>query len=324
MKISVIGAGSWGQTSEVLLAENGHDVKLWVREQEIFDGINKERENKFFLPGIKIPDNVTVSTSLEIIKDSDMIVTAMPSNFVRDMAKKIKPYLNNGAIVVSLSKGFEKGTFKRNSEVLKEELGNVKIAALSGPNHAEEVAKKVPAATAIASDDTECLEIIKKAYLRPYFKVYIIKDIIGLEVGGAMKNITAIAVGICDALGLGDNAKASIITLGLSEMINIGKELGGKLSTFTGLPGIGDLIATCTSEHSRNRKVGKLMVKGMNFEQIKAEMKGMVAEGVIATKNVYEFAQSKGLGLPLTTQMYKVLYEDKGLEKAKNDLLNLI
>ena len=315
MKICVVGAGSWGTTNALMLAENGHDVKIWCREPEVSKSINEENEN-MFLPGVKV--NVKADTSLEIIKDSDIVVFAIPSQYAREMAKKISSYVGD-AIIVSLTKGFEQGSLKRISQVLKEELNN-KIVVLSGPNHAEEIVQKIPAATTIASDDTDCLEIVKKAYELPYFKVYIVNDLVGVEVGGAMKNITAIAVGVCEELGLGDNAKASIITLGLSEMINVGKKLGGKLSTFTGLAGVGDLVATCTSRHSRNRKVGNLMARGMNFEQIKAEMKGMVAEGMTAVRNVYEFTKD----LPLTTQMYKVLYEDKSLEEAKDDLLKLI
>jgi glycerol-3-phosphate dehydrogenase (NAD(P)+) len=233
--------------------------------------------------------------------------------------------LSEGVIVVDVAKGIEAGTYKTMSQILEDELPDfVKIVALSGPNHAEEVSRKIPTATVVASKDKACLKKVKEILSTDYFKVYPHDDVVGVEVCGALKNITAIVTGICDGLGLGDNAKGSIITLGLTEMNKFGREFGAKRATCYGLAGVGDLVATCTSKHSRNRFVGEKLAEGKSFDEIKEEMHGMVAEGVKATKAVYEFGKEKGIDLPLTTQVYKVLYENKNLKEAIKDLLELI
>jgi len=325
-KISVIGAGGWGTTLANLLALKGYKVRLWAFETEVVDNINTKRENSQFLPGVRLSENIFGTNVLkEAVSGMDFIITAVPSAFLRDMAKKMAGYIDSRTVIVSVTKGLEeeKGKFKRMSEVLEEEL-KVKVVALSGPNHAEEVSKKLPAATVIASNSVGILEKIKGVLQTPNFKVYPHDDIIGIEICGAVKNITAIAVGVCDALGLGDNVKASIITLGLTEMSRIGKFFGAKRATFYGLAGVGDLVATCTSKHSRNRFVGERIAEGKNFEDIKKEMHGMVAEGIRTAKSVYDLAKKENIDLPLTTQVYKVLYEKKDLKKAISDLITLI
>ncbi|MDP7116602.1 MAG: NAD(P)H-dependent glycerol-3-phosphate dehydrogenase [Candidatus Woesearchaeota archaeon] len=325
-KISVVGAGSWGTTLAVLLGGKGYDVNLWVREKELVSEIEKERENKRFLKGVKIPSNVKAVNDLrDAVFGAELVIMSVPSQFLRDVAKQVSPYLSEGVIVVDVAKGIEAGTYKTMSQILEDELPDfVKIVALSGPNHAEEVSRKIPTATVVASKDKACLKKVKEILSTDYFKVYPHDDVVGVEVCGALKNITAIVTGICDGLGLGDNAKGSIITLGLTEMNKFGREFGAKRATCYGLAGVGDLVATCTSKHSRNRFVGEKLAEGKSFDEIKEEMHGMVAEGVKATKAVYEFGKEKGIDLPLTTQVYKVLYENKNLKEAIKDLLELI
>ena len=323
-KISIIGAGSWGTTLAVLIAENGYDVILWAREKEIAQSINEKRENKKYLPGIEIPNNVHVENSIEkAASNADLVVNAVPAQFTREVAKQYAEHINCD-VVVNVAKGIEIGTYKRMSEVLKEELPDrVSIVSLSGPNHSEEVSRKMPTATVIASDNINCLSDIKKIFHTDYFRVFTHDDIIGVEVCGALKNITALATGVCDGLGYGDNAKASIITLGLMEMNTYGRFLGAKRATFYGLAGVGDLVATCTSKHSRNRFAGERIAEGKKMEDIRKEMKGMIAEGMSTTKAVYEYSKKNNLYMPLTEQVYEVLYKNKDLKEAISDLLKI-
>src|SRR3989338_118136 len=322
-KIAVIGAGGWGTTLANLLAEKS-EVSLWVREKELVDVIKKEGENKFFLPGIKLNNNINISNSLEIAKDKEMVVMAVPTQFTRQTTKNIKEHIKKDTIIVSVAKGLEIGTDKRISQILREELGNDNILALSGPNHCEEVSRRMPTATVIASENMRLLKKVQPVFNRTYFKVYPHDDIVGVEFCGSIKNITAIASGVVDGLGYGDNTKASIITLGLTEMNNFSRHFGAKRATIYGLAGVGDLVATCTSKHSRNRFVGEKLAEGISFEEIKKEMHGMVAEGVTTTKAVYEFSAKNNIKMPLTTQLYQVLYEEKDLKKAISDLIELI
>jgi glycerol-3-phosphate dehydrogenase (NAD(P)+) len=323
-KISVIGAGSWGTTLAVLIGNNGFDVTLWAREKSSLDCINSERENKQYLPGVKIPDNVTAKSSLvEVSSKADLIVNSVPAQFTRDVARKYAKYAKC-KMVLNTSKGIELGTCKRMSEVLREELPkNISIISLSGPNHAEEVSRKMPTATVIASEDVDCLKVVKNMLHTNYFRVFPHDDIIGVEVCGALKNIAAIATGVCDGLGYGDNARASIITLGLMEMSTYGKLLGAKKKTFYGLAGVGDLVATCTSRHSRNRFVGERIAEGKSIEDIKKDMHGMIAEGIQTTKAVYDFSRKNSIYMPLTKEAYEVLYEGKDLKAAIADLLKI-
>ncbi|MBW2975689.1 NAD(P)-dependent glycerol-3-phosphate dehydrogenase [Candidatus Woesearchaeota archaeon] len=324
MKIAVIGAGSWGTTLANLLAKKGYSIRLWAYEKDVVEEIKNKKENSRFLQGVKLSDSMTATSDLkEAVENKDVIITAIPSSFLRNMAKEIAKYIDKKTLIVSVTKGLEDITFKRMSEILEEELNN-KVVALSGPNHAEEVSKEIPTATVIASRHLDILPKIKEVLETSYFKVYIHDDIAGIEICGAIKNITAIAVGVCDALKLGDNAKASIITLGLTEMSRVGRFFKAKRATFYGLAGVGDLIATCTSRHSRNRFVGEKIAEGKNYEEIKKEMHGMVAEGVKTAKSVYDLAKKENIDIPLTTQVYKVLYEEKDLKKAIKDLITLI
>ena len=324
-KISIIGAGSWGTTLAVLLAEKNFDVKLWARREELANDIEANKENKQYLPGIKIPNNVIAEHSLKnVIESSEMIIVAVPSEFFRKTIKELKPYFNN-QIVVSAAKGIEHDTCKRMSQVIEDELGKkTKIAVLSGPNHAEEISAKMPTASVVASKDKTTGKIVAETLATPYFKLYQLNEVAGVEICGALKNISAIATGISDGLGFGDNARASIITLGLMEMNNFGRHFGAKRGTVYGLAGVGDLIATCTSKHSRNKFVGEQLAKNKSMQEIKKEMHGMIAEGIPTTKAVCEYSKNHSIEMPLTRQAYEVLFENKNIKKAMSDLLSLI
>ena len=323
-KVAIIGAGSWGTTLSKLVAENGYEVTLWVRDKSNAESISKHRENKQYLPGIKIPDRVYAERSIEkAVENADLVVNSIPAQFTREIAKKYSKHINCD-IVVNTAKGIEVGTYKRMSEVLREELPDkISIVTLSGPNHAEEVSRKMPTATVIASENVNCLKDVKKIFHTDFFRVFTHDDITGVEVCGALKNIAALATGVCDGLGYGDNARASLITLGLMEMGTYGKFLGAKRATFYGLAGVGDLVATCTSKHSRNRFVGEKISEGRSVDEIKKEMGGMVAEGIQTTKAVYEFSKKNNLYMPLTEQAYGVLYKNKDLKKAISDLVKI-
>ena len=323
-KISVVGAGSWGTCLAVLLGEKGCDVKLWARREQLANEIESKRENVQYLPGIKIPRNVIVDHSLkDVLQSSEMIVVAVPSEFFRHAINDIKEHFAN-QIVLSVTKGIEHHTGKRMSQVIEDEIPKAKVAVLSGPNHAEEVSMKMPTASVVASKDKKIAKIAAETLATPYFKLYQLNDVTGVEICGALKNITAIATGVCDGLKFGDNAKASIITLGLMEMNNYGRHFGAKRGTVYGLAGVGDLIATCMSKYSRNRFVGEQLAKGKRMEDIKKEMHGMVAEGIATTKAVYEYSKQHRIKMPLAHQSYEVLFENKDLNHAIKDLLNFL
>ncbi len=333
LNISVIGSGGWGTTLGNLLAKKGQLVKIWSYEAATVESINAKHENPQFLQGISLSPNLVASSDFnEVIPDADIIIFAVPSNFVRHMANQIRPFfsLKKDYKLITVSKGLEApkneyDSFKLMSEILREVLPpNVKIAALSGPNLSGEVARERPTATVIASIHAEILPELVEIFRTDYFKPFGITDEQGIEICGAVKNITAIAIGICDGLKLGDNSKASIMTLGLTEMNRIGKHFGCERKTFFGIAGIGDLIATCSSKHSRNRSYGQRLAEGKTFAEIKEEMHGMVSEGVWAAKSIHLFAQKNKIDLPLTTQVYKILHEDKPMTEAVNDLLALI
>lgn len=325
IKIAVIGAGSWGTTMAALLGDKGYKVYLWAREQEIAEQINKQHENAQYLKGIKTAENVKATNSYEVaVTGADIILHAVPSQFTRNSVMDYCRFVKKGAIIVNASKGIELGTYKTMSMVLREGLKSDNIATLSGPTHAEEVSRKIPTAAVIASAKAEILPKLKQILEAPYFKVYPHDDIVGVDICGSVKNITAIAVGVCDGLGLGDNAKGSIITLGLREMNTYGRAFGAKQKTFYGLAGVGDLVATCTSRHSRNRFVGEKLAQGLSMEEITKEMHGMVAEGVKTVKAVFEYSHENRLRMPLTSQAYKVLYESKNIKEAVKDLVRLI
>src|SRR3989344_2182926 len=324
MKIAILGAGSWGTALAATVSQN-NEVSLWARRKGLCDEINRTRKNKTYLDGITLPSNFFAKNSIkDTVEGSQIIISVIPSEYLRNVMQSLKPFVSN-QIIISATKGIEHSSGKRMSQVIEDELGKrVKVAALSGPNHAEEVARKMPTASVIACRDKKTALACSKAISTDSFKVYPLDDIAGVETCGALKNITAIATGVCDGFGFGDNARASIIKLGLMEMNNFGRHFGVKRGTVYGLAGVGDLIATCVSKHSRNRFVGEQLAKGKTMKEIKSEMHGMIAEGIPTTKAVYEYSVNHRIQMPLTHQAYEVLFNNKDIKKAIVDLLNLV
>lgn len=324
-KIAVVGAGSWGTALAALLGEKGYPTSLWCRREELASEINKLRENRQYLHNINLPEEVTATHSArDAVRESSLVIFAVPSNYLRIVARSFSQIIQKNALAMHVTKGMERDG-KTMSLVLKEELGkHTKIAVMSGPNHAEEVALRLPTATVIASENEAVTRNLCRIFSTQYFKPYPHDDIIGVEVCGTLKNITAIAIGICDGLKLGDNAKGSILTLGLSEMGAVGRKFGAKRATCYGLAGVGDLVATCFSEHSRNHYFGFMLAKGKKPDQINKEMHGMVAEGFKNTKIVFDICMKNKIHAPLIIQTYKVLYGGMDLRKAIDQLLDLV
>lgn len=316
MRIQVVGAGSWGLALTRLLALNGHDVRIWCREEDGPDALRETRESPVFLPGVKIPDSVEVSTETD--PDTEMVVLAVPSHVMRRVVEE-HPF-NDGAIRVSVAKGIENETLMRMGEVIHEVCGPVKVVALSGPSHAEEVGRELPCTVCAAGEDPAACETVQAAFASPAFRVYTTPDVIGVELGGSLKNVIAIAAGVCDGLKLGDNARAALLTRGLVEMSRLGAAMGADARTFAGLSGMGDLIATCTSAHSRNHSVGERIAQGMTPEEAVAASP-MVAEGVRTTKSVRALAEKYGVEMPIAEQVYNVLFEGADPREALIELM---
>ena len=305
-KIAVIGSGSWGVALAIHLAKLGNEVKIWSFMQEEADLINNEKKCKF-LPEITIPEGIICTTSYEeAIKETEVILHVTPSKFTRNTVKQYKDYVTNQTIVIC-TKGFEKETLSTLDEVIKEEIPNVKLAVLSGPSHAEEVSKGVPTAMVIASEDEKTTDELRDMFMNENLRVYTSQDMKGVELGGALKNIIAFCSGVAAGIGLGDNTFAALITRGLCEMSRLGIALGGKHDTFYGLTGLGDLIVTCLSEHSRNRTAGKLMGEGKTLEEARKEI-GMVIEGVDNIEVAYELAKIHNVDMPIVNAVYNMLY----------------
>ncbi len=325
-KVAVIGAGGWGTTLAKVAAENGFPVMLWAHEREVVESISQRHANELFLDGVELPTSIQPTNDIqEAVAGAEFIVLAVPSPFFRDIVKKVaKAAEGDHCIALSVVKGLEQGSLKTMSQVAAEEFGKKAIiAVLSGPNHAAEVSRKMPSATVVAGKDGKAIEAIRKVLGNEYFRVFLHDDPTGVEICGAVKNIAAIAIGVCDALGFGDNAKGSVITLGLTEMARIGRVYGAKRSTCYGLAGVGDLVATAFSKHSRNRFFGEQLGKGKTFEEISKLMKGSIAEGTQAVKAVYELSRVKKIDLPLATEIYKVIYEGKDLKSAIKEIISL-
>ena len=320
-KVCVLGAGSWGSALALVLAKNGYDVSLWTRDKEQADSINKTKENTDYLPGVLFPNNIKVTTNIEdSVSNSKLIVLAVPSQAIRGISKQIKPFVKDEQILVDVAKGLEKGTGLRLSEVCREELPNNPYVTLSGPSHAEEVARDIPTTVVVASEDLEIAQKVQDIFMSPKFRVYTNPDIVGVELGGALKNIIAFGAVICDGLGLGDNAKAALMTRGIREISRLGVAMGANTSTFSGLSGIGDLIVTCTSMHSRNRRAGILIGQGKSLEETLKEVK-MVVEGITATEVAYEVAKELNVDMPITNAIYSVLHGGCSANKVVMELM---
>ena len=320
-KITILGAGSWGTALYLLLRDNGHQVRLWTWQSEHAAEVLAEQENKQFLPGVPLPDDVAISSDMaQSLAGAEVVVFAVPSHVVRSVAQQAAPFISQDAIIVNVAKGFEKDTLLRLSQVLTAELSAHAIVVLSGPSHAEEVAKKLPTAVVVSSLSMEAAKEIQTVFMSDYFRVYTNDDIIGVELGGALKNIIALGAGIVDGVGMGDNTKAALMTRGLAEMARLGEAMGAKIFTFAGLTGIGDLIVTCGSMHSRNRRAGILLGQGHSLEDTLREV-GMVVEGVNAVANVHMLRQKYNVSMPISEMIYRVLFE--GME-AKEAILTLM
>ncbi len=306
--IAIIGSGSWGVALGIHLAKLGNKIKIWSFMQEEADLINNEKKCKF-LPEVTLPEGIYCTTSYEeAIKDSEIILHVTPSKFTRNTVKEYKKYVTNQTVVIC-TKGFEKETLSSLDEVFKQEIPNVKLAVLSGPSHAEEVSKAVPTAMVIASEDEEIANKLRDIFMNENLRVYTSKDVKGVELGGALKNIIAFCAGVAAGIGLGDNTFAALITRGLCEISRLGVALGGKYETFYGLTGLGDLIVTCLSEHSRNRTAGKLMGQGKTLEEARNQI-GMVIEGVDNIEVAYELAQKYDVDMPIVNAVYDMLYNN--------------
>ena len=306
--IAIIGSGSWGVALGIHLAKLGNKIKIWSFMQEEADLINNEKKCKF-LPEVTLPEGIYCTTSYEeAIKDSEIILHVTPSKFTRNTVKEYKKYVTNQTIVIC-TKGFEKETLSSLDEVFKQEIPNLKLAVLSGPSHAEEVSKAVPTAMVIASENEEIANELRDIFMNENLRVYTSKDVKGVELGGALKNIIAFCAGVAAGIGLGDNSFAALITRGLCEISRLGVALGGKYETFYGLTGLGDLIVTCLSEHSRNRTAGKLMGQGKTLEEARNQI-GMVIEGVDNIEVAYELAQKYDVDMPIVNAVYDMLYNN--------------
>lgn len=324
MRISVLGAGGWGTALSIVLHNNGHDVTLWEYKKAYAKSLSKTRFNKIYLPGIKIPKEIEVTHTLEdAVENMHMIILAVPSQFVRSVLQKLKKVDFTDTILVSVAKGIETETLLTVSLIIKDVLKNIRdenIGVLSGPSHAEEVAKKIPTAVVTASKSIDTAEQIQAAFMTSYFRVYSSTDIIGVELGGALKNVIAIGAGIVDGAKFGDNTKAAIMTRGVAEISRLGIELGARPETFSGLSGIGDVIVTCMSRHSRNRYVGEQIGKGKKLKDILKSM-NMVAEGVVTAKSARDLAIQAKVDTPIIEAVYKTLFENRDPQKMTYELM---
>lgn len=322
-RITVIGAGSWGTALAVLLANKGYDVLMWEHTKEIAEKMVIERENSRLLPGIKFPSNLKITHELDkVIEGSRYVVLSVPSQVLREVIAKISSQVKEDTILINTAKGIEVSSGKLLSEVIKDEIKGKfhrNIVVLSGPTHAEEVGKQLPS-TIVAGGELEVAKEVQDLFNTDFFRVYTSEDILGVEIGGAVKNCLAIGAGIADGLGYGDNAKAALITRGIAEMIRFGKGKGADEKTFSGLTGIGDLIVTCASKHSRNRNVGERLGKGENIEDILGSMI-MVAEGVPTVKAVYEQKRKLGISMPIVEAIYQIIYESANAEEKVKELM---
>lgn len=320
-KVSVIGAGSWGSALAVLLANNGHEVTLWTHDPHEIEMLSTKREQQDKLPGVKLPDNIKIEADLETaLTDEDVVVMAVPSPVVRTVAKQMAPFIKDGQVIVNVAKGIEDITYKTLSDIIEEEIPNAEVCVLSGPSHAEEVGRGIPTTVVVGAKNKETAEMLQDVFMNKVFRVYTSSDIVGIELGGALKNVIALAAGTVDGLGYGDNTKAALMTRGIAELTRLGEALGGKPETFSGLTGVGDLIVTCTSVHSRNRKAGYLMGKGMTADEAMKEVK-MVVEGVYSAKAALGLAKKYHVSVPIVEAVNRVLFENADPKEEVSNLL---
>ncbi len=320
-KVTVVGSGSWGTALAVMLAENGHEVMIWARRQDAVDELLGHRTNEKYLPGVKIPERIQATTSHQkAVEDAEIIILAVPSRAVRSTMEDFAPYFREGQILVNVAKGLEDGSLLRLSEVIKSIAPQCEVCVLSGPSHAEEVARRVPTACLISCENEAAAQLVQEEFKNARFRLYTNTDMIGVEIGAALKNVMALAAGMSDGLGFGDNTKAALMTRGITEMKRLGVAMGGKAETFAGLSGIGDLIVTCTSMHSRNRRAGILLGKGKSLQETLDEVK-MVVEGVNTVQAACRMAEKYQVSMPITQTINQVLFYGKSVEDAVLELM---
>ncbi len=320
-RAGVIGAGSWGTALALLLHKNGHEVTLWSILEEEVAMLKREHEQKDKLPGVKLPEDMVFTTDLrEAANEKDVLVLAVPSPFTRSTAKLLREVTKEGQIIVNVAKGIEEHSLKTLSDIIEEEVPQSVVAVLSGPSHAEEVGKGIPTTIVVGAKKKDTAEYLQNLFMNDVFRVYTSSDVLGIELGGALKNVVALAAGIADGLGYGDNTKAALITRGITEIARLGTAMGAKFETFCGLTGIGDLIVTCASMHSRNRRAGILIGQGKTMQEAMDEVK-MVVEGVYSAKAAMGLAAKYQVQLPIIEQVNQVLFADKPAAEAVKDLM---
>ena len=321
VKIGILGAGTWGTALAILLCDNGHDVTMWSKLEREAKELDESRDNIKNLPGARLPKDVKITLDLkEACTDKDLIAMAVASPYIRATAKEVAPFIKEGQIIVNVSKGLENGTLLTLAEVISQEIPQAKVAVLSGPSHAEEVSRRIPTTIVVGSHCKETAHFIQDVFMNEVFRVYTSPDMIGIELGGALKNVIALAAGVIDGLGLGDNTKAALITRGMAEISRLGVAMGGYMETFSGLSGIGDLFVTCTSRHSRNRNAGVLIGQGYPLDEV-SKMVNQVIEGVNTAKAALALARKYNVEMPIVEQVNLVLFEGKSPQDAVADLL---
>jgi glycerol-3-phosphate dehydrogenase (NAD(P)+) len=320
--ITVLGSGAMATACAILLAQRDDQrVSLWARRKDLADEMSASRENRRLLPGVRLPESIKITAdAADALDDSNYVVVAIPCQFLRESLTELKPLLNKNRPIVSVIKGLENDTFCRPSEIIGDVLGSRAVVVLSGPSHAEEISRRLPTTVVAASGDLSLARQVQRMFNTDRFRVYTNLDVVGVELSGALKNVIAIAAGISDGLGYGDNAKSALMTRGLVEITRFGLKFGAEASTFSGLAGIGDLITTCVSPYGRNRRVGEELGRGKSLNEILAGMDS-VAEGVATAKSVFEVAEQEGIDLPIITEVYRVLFEGKSPEEATAALM---
>ena len=320
-RIGILGAGSWGTALAILLHDNGHDVTVWSIHEKEVETISQTRRHESKLPGVEIPEGISFTTDMkETMSDKDVCVLAVPSPFIRSTCQKMKQYVRAGQIIVNVAKGIEENTLYTLTDIIEEEMPYADACVLSGPSHAEEVSRKLPTTCVVSARTRKTAEYLRSVFISPVFRVYISPDMLGIELGGALKNVIALAAGTADGLGYGDNTKAALITRGIAEITRLGVRMGGKPETFYGLTGIGDLIVTCASVHSRNRTAGYLIGKGYTMDEAMKEVQ-MVVEGVYSARAALALASKYQVEMPIVEQVNKVLFENKNAEEAVKELM---
>lgn len=317
--IVIVGPGGWGTALAVMAHRNGHQVTMWGPFEQELESIRRYGEHRKLLPGIPVAPDITLTTDLQVAAEADLVLLTVPSFAIQQTAEKLRPILPKGALLVNAAKGIDQQTHKRFSQILSEMLPQARVTVLSGPSHAEEVARGIPTTVVAASTDMQAAEEVQDALMNPEFRIYVNDDVIGVELGGALKNVIALAAGICDGLGMGDNTKAALMTRGLSEIARLGVVMGAKPETFAGLSGMGDLMVTCSSMHSRNRRAGIAIGKGIPPEE--AIRQTGTVEGYLAAKTAWELSQKYGVDMPITEQCYRVCYQGKSPRESLMELM---